>query len=62
MKVTFLLFTCKNRDVPKNFTYLSDPSDWKKSNFNTSVMTRFIVHGFIEKYPGNIVGYNWMEV
>ena len=62
MDVKFLLFTCSNKDKSQNFSYLSDSSEWKNSNFDPNAITRFIVHGWMEKYPGNSAGYNWMEV
>ena len=40
MNVSFLLFTCANRNAPQNFTYLSPSSAWRNSNFIASVKTR----------------------
>lgn len=63
MDVKFLLFTCNNRDNSQNLTYLSQPNEWTTAGFNVSALTKFIVHGWLEKYPGNpVVGFNWMEV
>ena len=51
MNVQFLLFTCKNRNVSQNFTYLSPSSAWSNSNLNVSQNTRIIIHGWNGKYP-----------
>ncbi|CAG2177305.1 unnamed protein product, partial [Oppiella nova] len=63
MDVKFLLFTCNNRDNSQNLTYLSQPNEWTAAGFNISARTKFIVHGWLEKYPGGIQSdwYNWME-
>ncbi|CAG2114968.1 unnamed protein product [Medioppia subpectinata] len=60
MDVKFLLFTCNNRDVSHNLTYLSESSDWVNAGYNASAITRFIVHGWLEQYPGS--AFNYMEI
>ncbi|CAG2172816.1 unnamed protein product, partial [Oppiella nova] len=61
MAVKFLLFTCNNRDNFHNLTYLSQPNEWTIAGFNASALTKFIVHGWLEGYPGNPTGVNYME-